>query len=990
MTDPSPTLIPPVYRILGPLEVSNGSAGSFEVPPGRQQVVLGVLLSEANRVVSIDHLIDAIWDDEPPSTARTQVQICVSSLRRDLARIGCQEAIITRVPGYLLQVASGQLDSHVFAQLTARAETLSRSGEMAAAAGLLRQALELWRGPTLSGITSRPLTARATQLDEARLAALESCFDLDLRLGRHHQVIAEIVTLVAEHPLREQLRGLLMLALYRSGRQAEALEVYRVGRELLIDELGLDPGEELRRLEAAILADDPALRPDRPAIQARAPVPAVATANVPFQLPADIPDFTGRRDWIEEAERLLTAGADRRAPQVVVLVGKPGVGKSALAVHIAHRLAEQHFPDGQLYNDLGETRTPPATAFDVLGRFLRALDIPGSSIPDSVDERAEMYRQCLARRRMLIVLDHAFSEPQVLPLLPGNSTCGVIVTSRTRLTGLPGARVLEIDVFELDQAIDMLAAAIGTERVSAEPAAAQALIRLVGGLPLALRIVAARLAARERWSLAWMLERLSDERRRLDELTHGGMMVRASLALTHDGLAPDARRLLRLLGVLDGLSFPTWVAAALLDFDLYQSADLLELLVDAQLLEIAAVDINGSPRYKFHDLIRIFAREQLEQHEDEEQRRAAVLRVTGGWLALAGEAHSRIYGGDFTVLHGTAPRWNPQRSYAERLLADPLIWLEAEYSNLCAAVTLAAETGLDEACWDLAVTAVTLFEARCYFNDWERTHQQALAVTQASGNRRGSAALMCSLASLRLSSSRPWAAERLVQEALATFTAIGDVHGTAMARRNHALLLLGAGHSAEALAEFSAALEEFRQAGDPIGHAHVLTQIARIEMDNGNQDTAATRLHEALDICREVGNQRVELQVRFRLSELMMRQGRLREADAILSYLLTAVRAGGDTIGEARILRRTGLVKARLGELDTAEELLRTTLLVCEQAMDHGGTAETRLELALVLVSRGDQEQAAGLLDQAITTFTERNMTSARQRAEQALAAIGN
>ena len=261
MTDPSPTLIPPVYRILGPLEVSTGSAGSFDVPPGRQQVVLGVLLSEANRVVSIDHLIDAIWDDEPPSTARTQVQICVSSLRRDLARIGCPEAIITRMPGYLLQVASGQLDSHVFAQLTARAETLSRSGETAAAAGLLRQALELWRGPTLSGITSRPLTARATQLDEARLAALETCFDLDLRLGRHHQVIAEIVTLVAEHPLRERLRGLLMLALYRSGRQAEALEVYRVGRDLLIDELGLEPGEELRRLEAAILADDPALRP---------------------------------------------------------------------------------------------------------------------------------------------------------------------------------------------------------------------------------------------------------------------------------------------------------------------------------------------------------------------------------------------------------------------------------------------------------------------------------------------------------------------------------------------------------------------------------------------------------------------------------------------------------------------------------------------------------------------------------------------------------
>jgi DNA-binding SARP family transcriptional activator/tetratricopeptide (TPR) repeat protein len=989
VTDPSPTSVPPVYRILGPLEVSNGPAGTFDVPPGRQQVVLAALLCEANRVVSIDHLIDSIWEDDPPPTARTQVQICVSSLRRDLAKIGCAEAIITRMPGYLLQVASGQLDSQLFTQLTGKADALSRAGETTAAAGVLRQALELWRGPTLSGITSQILTARASQLDEARLTALESCFDLELRLGRHHQVIAEIVTLVAEHPLRERLRGLLMLALYRSGRQAEALDVYRVGRDLLIDELGLDPGEELRQLEAAILADDPALRPGQPAVTADRQLPASASGNVPLQLPADISDFTGRNDWIEEVEKLLADGADRRAPRVVVLVGKPGVGKSALAVHIAHRLAEKHFPDGQLYSDLGETRTPPATAFDVLGRFLRALDIPGSSLPDTVDERAEMYRQCLARRRTLIVLDHAHSEPQVLPLLPGSSMCAVIVTSRSRLTGLPGARVLEIDVFELEQAIEMLAAAIGAERVGAEPAAAEALIRLVGGLPLALRIVAARLAARERWSLAWMLERLSDEHRRLDELTHGGMMVRASLALTHDGLEPEARRLLRLLGVLDGLSFPTWVAAALLDLDLYRSADLLELLVDAQLLEIAAVDINGSPRYKFHDLIRIFAREQLEQHADDAERRGAVRRVAGGWLALAGEAHSRIYGGDFTVLHGTAPRWNAPRSYAERLLSDPLIWLEAEYSNLCSAVTLAAETGLDEACWDLAVTAVTLFEARCYFNDWERTHQQALAATEAAGNRRGSAALMCSLASLRLSSSRPRAAKHLVQDALETFTEIGDVHGAAMARRNHALLLLGAGHGDEALAEFSAALEEFRQAGDPIGRAHVLAQIARIEMNHGNQEAAAGRLHEALDICREFGNQRVEVQVRFRLSELMMRQGRLREADALLADLLEAVRASGDIVGEAQILRRTGLVKSGLGELGAAEELLRTTLLVCEQAMDHGGSAETRLELALVVSSRGDHDQAAGLLGQAITTFTERNMTSSRQRAEQALAAIG-
>lgn len=990
MSVPSASHAPPIYRILGPLEVCNGPEREFRVPPGRQQIVLGTLLCEANRVVSIDHLIDATWEEDPPPTARTQIQICVSSLRRDLARIGCDEAIITRAPGYLLQVANGQLDTQLLAKLTAKADALASAGDLREAADTLRLALELWRGPTFSGITGRSLAARGAHLDETRLAVVESCLELELRMGRHHQIVAETSTLVAEHPLRERLRGLLMLALYRSGRQVEALEVYRAGRAFLIEELGLEPGEDLRRLEAGILADDPALRLDQSSAVIAGPPAIRADKPVPFQLPADISDFTGRVELIERVEQLLAGATDQRAIRVFVLVGKPGVGKSALAIHIAHRLSDSHFPDGQLYIDLGGTMAESATAFDALGRFLRALDIPGSSIPDSVDERAEMYRQCLARRRMLIVLDHAQAEDQVLPLLPGSNACAVIVTSRAPLTGLPSARVLDIDVFEPDQAVEMLATVIGEERVAAEPAAAQALIRLVGGLPLALRIVAARLAARERWSLAWMLERLSDERRRMDELAHGGMMVRASLALTYDGLAPDARRLLRLLGVLDGLSFPTWVAAALLDADLYHAADLLELLVDTQMLEIAAVDINGSPRYKFHDLIRIFAREQLEQQEEEEQCRLAVGRVVGGWLALAGEAHSRIYGGDFTVLHGEAPGWNPPRPYTDRLLAEPLQWLEAEHASLCSVITLAAGKGLDEACWDLAVTAVTLFEAHCYFDDWERTHRQALAVTRAADNKRGTAALMSSLASLRLSSSRSWGAEELANSALAAFEEIGDVHGTAITRRNLALLLLRAGDTEQAARAFLTALDEFRQAGDPIGRAHVLAQIARIEMNDGNQETAAARLYEALSICREFGNQRVELQVRFRLSELMMRQGQFREADAILADLLVAVRAERDTIGEVQILRRWGLVKSGMGELAAAEELLQITLNVCEQAMDHSGTAETRLELALILTRRGDHPRAAGLLGQAITTFTERNMTASRRRAEQALDAIGS
>ncbi|GAA1298487.1 hypothetical protein GCM10009634_55070 [Saccharothrix xinjiangensis] len=1017
------------------MHVSNGPDRVGKIPPGRQQVVLGALLLEANRVVSIDHLIDAVWDDSPPATARTQVQICVSALRSNLATVDRGDAITTRPPGYLLRVADGELDAQVFARLTGEAESLVRAGDPRAAAELLRQALGLWRGPALGGATGGVLRARAARLDEDRVAVLETSLELELGSGRHRQLVGEIGSLVAQHPLRERLRGQLMLALYRSGRQAEALEVYRAGRDVLIEELGLEPGDELRRLESAILAGDPALavRSEAqqlgdaalgssalggsalggsalggsalgssplvgsplmgsplggsplggPPVEAPRPVAVAPEPVVPLQLPADIGDFTGRAELVARALELLAPGG--RATRVVALVGKPGIGKSALAVHLAHLLVEGHFPDGQLYCDLGGTRAHPATAADVLGRFLRAMGIPGTSIPDAEDERAEMYRQLVARKRMLVVLDDAAAERQVQALLPGSSTCSVIVTSRARLTGLPGARVLEVEVLDHDEATAMLATVIGHERVDAEPAAATALIRLVGCLPLALRIVAARLAARPSWSLAWMLERLSDERRRLDELAHGEMMVRASLALTYDGLDVESRRLLRLLGALDGLGFPTWVAAALLDVELMRATDLLERLVDAQMLEMVAIDVTGAPRYKFHDLIRLFAREQLEQHEEEAERRTALHRVAGGWLALAGEAHARVYGGDFTSLHGEAPRWQAPRSHVDRLLADPLVWLESERPNLCAVVELTAAEGMAEACWDLAVTLVTLFEARCYFDDWERTHQQALAAVRLAGNARGEAALLCSLASLQLSWSRARVAHQLVSPALRTFEELNDVRGLALARRNLALAHHRLGENEQAAPAYLASLEGFRLAGDPVGQAYVLTQVAQIDLEGGDHELAAGRLYEALDICREFGNQRVEVQVRYRLSDLMARQGRHAEAEGSLTELLGVVRAGGDVVGEARVLHKLAVVKLARGDQETAEALLRAALEVRERAMDHGGAAETRAELAVVLAGRGDRAQAVGLLGRAITTFAERNMSAARLRAQQAL-----
>lgn len=937
-TEAIATAVPvPAYRILGPLQIIGAGDLDGRIPPGRQQVVLAALLLDANRVVSIDHLIDTIWSDEPPATARTQVQICVSRLRTSLHQLGQGATIVTRLPGYLLRVVPELVDVSLFGQLVTRAEMLTRDGDLPGAARSLEAAIGLWRGPALSGVSSRVLEAKAAQLEERRLAAIETRADLDLRLGRHHQVIGDIGVLVEEFPLRERLRGQLMLALYRSGRQAEALETYRRGRDMLIDQLGLEPGEYLRKLEFAILAGDETLLP------AREPVITRPDAK-PHLLPADVADFVGRDDLIAEVRRLVGGPV-----RVVALAGKPGVGKSALAVHLAHRLPGAEFPDGELYMDLSGTRAQPTSSEEVLGRFLRALGIPGDAIPDGVDERAEMYRSLLAERRMLVVLDDVTSEAQVRPLLPGSGRSAVLVTSRIRLTGLPGVRVLDVEVMEGAAAVDLLAAVIGRARVVAEPAAADAIVRLIGGLPLALRIVAARLAARPNWSLAWMQERLSDERRRLDELAHGELMVRASLVLTYDGLEPAARRLLRLLAGLDVASIPTWVGAALLDTDLFTAADLLEVLVDVQMLEIVAVDLNGTPRYKFHDIIRLFARERLEADPADDAGAddwpAAFARVAGGWLELADRGHRGIYGGDFVVLHGDAPRWPVPARYAEQVLVDGFDWFEAERANLLAVLAQAADAGLDELCWDLAVTMVTLFESRCYYQDWQSSHDIALAAARAAGNRRGVAALTNSLGSMHLGRGRVDEARELVMSALAEFDALDAVHGRAMARRNLGLLDHIRHDIDPAELSYRAAMVDFETARDTIGQAHVMGQLGQICLDRGELAVAEEHLTRALLLCRGVGSRRVEVQVRFRQCELMVARKEFRQAADSLLDLLDLVRAGRDLVGESRILCRLSTTYEQLGDVAGTERMLRAVIAVREQMMDAAGAASCRRAL---------------------------------------------
>ncbi|MFE0644894.1 BTAD domain-containing putative transcriptional regulator [Streptomyces sp. NPDC058877] len=995
------------FRVLGPLQV-HGPGGPLRLPPGRQEVILAALLLEANRVVSTNHLVDLIWEDNPPETARTQVQICVSRLRKLLAGADGEVTITTRPPGYVLHTDPANVDAALFTGLVLQARRLREQGELVPAVRLLREAMTLWQGECLSGLDGGPLANKARQLNEERLAAVELRIQLELELGRYDGLVGELQLLTHEHPLREKLHGQLIQALYWSGRQAEALEAFRTARRFLAEELGLEPGRELRELESAILTGElpapsgavpvrppggkapegppPTAVPEKGEGAGAPAAPAQESTrqdSVPRQLPAAVADFVSDAGQLAALEEALTGRPGRTTVGLAAITGKPGTGKSTLAVHVAHMLAETGFPDGQLYCDLRGTTGAPATPEEVLGRFLRALGIPGQLIPEALDERAEMYRTRLASRRVLVVLDDAAGEGQVLPLLPGSRGCAVLVTGRARLTALPGAHRVELDVLAEDRALELLSRIVGRERVVTEAAAAEALVRTVGRLPLALRIVAARLAARPHWTLASMVQRLANERHRLDELAHGEMTMRASLSLTYEGLAPEDRRLLRLLSMAHAPTLPSWLAGALLDDRRPFPSDLMEPLVDVQMLDVAGVERTGGFRYRFHEIIRVYAREQLAAQHAPEERREALARMAGGWMYLAQQAHRKVYGGDFTVLHGDAPRWKPPASYTDEVLADPLAWLDAEQAALCSMVEHAADEGLHDLSWDLATSLVTLFEVRGHYDLWEQTHLRALAAVRKAGNLRGTAAVRASLGSLYMSRNQFDTARQTLISALDVFQALDEPMGEALCRRDMALIARTGGDDATALELYRRSLADFDRAGDVVGRAIVLTQSAHIRMRQGEIASAQGQLDEALEIYEGVGYTGGRARTLRRVGQLLLEQGRSDLAVLTFTEVLELCRDSGDVIGEGHLLRDLGHAFAMMGRPDRARDFYDRAVTAREGVMDFSGGALARLDLARLLETEPGRSRE--LLVPAVEVFRERRMSRELAEAERLL-----
>lgn len=937
--------------------------GPVRVPPGRQQVVLGLLLLEINRVVPTHRIVDVLWGHDPPETARTQVQICISRLRKLLVPTGA--TIETVPPGYQLRSHPETVDAQLHSLQVRDAAVLLREGREEEAATLLRDTVGLWRGAALSGTENEGLIADAARLEDERVDATETYLGIELRLGRHTELVSEIGALVEAYPLRENLRAQLMLALYRSGRQAEALEVYRSGRDLLVEELGLEPGRRLRDMESAVLAGDPALNlpeeterivPVSAQVLERAltepdPGPAFepgtatgAHAVTPFQLPTATADFVGRGDVVATVERALTE--DEGAVGVVALLGQAGVGKSSTAVRIAHDLAEEYFPQGQLYCDMRGSREIPLEPSDVLARFLRALGVPGQGIPDDIDERSTMYRGILAGRRVLVVLDDAADETQLLPLIPGDAGCGVIITSRARLTGLPGAARVELDTLSEETSLELLDRVLGRERVRSQAEAARALVRSVGRLPLALRIVAARLAARPHWPLAGMVERLSDEQRRLDELTHGDLTVRASLSLTHDGLDQRTVRVFSLLGLAEGPTVPAWVAGAVLDDDRPFPSDLAEPLVDAHMLDVVGVDPAGEPVYRFHELVRDYAREQLGQGEDRKAWAEALERLLGGWLALLDEANHRLSGVDRVHIRGEAPRWYPPRKYVDRLLADPYVWLEAERANLRYAVAQAAEEGLHELCWELAVALARFLDRRGYVDDLVGMYDTAMSVMRDKGNRLGVAALDTEVGYLLRGRYDPPARQRLMENALSEFVELGHFHGEMMARSNLAFRRGAEGDLEGAIRYGEHALAGFVSLGDLGRQRQCLLLIGNLRVRTGDSARGWTELKQALTLAERVGDLRGRAQSHWWIGRSHLYSAETEAAVEQLTMALDLVRQINDPKGEAALLQSLGEAYLALGQKENGRSALLQSLSLYEDLRDEESQAETRQLLA--------------------------------------------
>ena len=1011
------------FRILGPLEVQTAD-GWVPIGAAKWRAVLARLLLGGGQIVSTDTLIHELWGDNPPARAPNLVSIYVLRLRRF---IGDHDGRVlkTRSPGYQLVLGRDDLDTQRFGILMSDGREALTVGDPRRAAGVLADSLALWRGKALADIPlSTFIEAEAERLDELRFAALELRIEADIACGRHCDVIPELRRLLADQQLREELWLLLMRALDGAGRRAEALGVYDQARQVISDELGVDPGRTMQQLFRELLTADlreppeteqppaagerhnkpapaagrrgtqppPAARDagppdprhdaagpsssDAPA-GAQAPQQAAATAAAgpspaagppgsialgivetgvaasdtapasppaepgPMQLPADITDFTGRELHVSQLCGLLSArraGDNPGAVPVALVAGAGGLGKTTLAIHAAHRMRTE-YPDGQLYVDLLGAGPQPLSAGDVLARFLRDLGEDGAQIPVSEEERAALYRTRLNGRRTLVLLDNAHDAAQVRPLLPGSASCAVIVTSRSRLSDLVGGGLVHLDVLDDSEALAMFSRIVGTDRAAAEPDATAELLVACAGLPLAIRICAARLAARDRWTIRWLADRIRDQHRRLDEMRVGDLAVRASFEVSFASLPSAPAHAFGLLGLWTGPSIGLSAAAALIGEPEDRVADALEFLVDAHLLESSAPDCYG-----FHDLLRVYAAERAMADEPEESRRDAVARLLAWYLHTASVADTLV------APHRERPSLDPPPPGCNPLsfsaVASALAWCEAERENVVAATQQAADYGLHDIAWKLPVAVLGSFDRLSYRAEWISSHLVALASARQAGDRRAEGWTLNNLGMVYSQQQHIDEAISRFEEALEIRREIGDLRGQAISTINIADANLRLGRSTEALEQLHQALSLQREAGYRYGEGAVLTGLGEAHLDLGHLDEAIGYLQQGRAIFVEIKARNGEDYVLHALAQAYLELGRTAEAIAAYQDALTIRRSVGSRHNQGLTMVFLGRAQLRAGNVAEARRCWEDAYAIFDELGDEEQLAEVSSELA--------------------------------------------
>ncbi|WP_439951549.1 BTAD domain-containing putative transcriptional regulator [Planomonospora sphaerica] len=853
--------------------------------------------------------------------------------------------------GYSLRLRPGGSDLDVFLMETDLARAALSAGDAADAAGRLRSALALWRGPALDGTHHEFQADEGPALEELRLAALAQRIDADLILGRHGEIISELRLLVVESPLNEKLRSQLIRVLHATGRTAEALEEFRSARRHFRDELGLEPGEELVRLHQSILAGEPTLGTTEVKTASSLPL-----RSVPRQLPGDVARFVGREESLRQLDTLLEDQDGRSSVIVTVITGAPGLGKTTLATRWGHRVADR-FPDGQLYVNLhGYSQGAPVPGTQALSHFLRGLGVAADQVPHGLDEKASLYRSLMADKRILVVLDNAAKPDQVRPLIPGLSLCRVVVTSRDLLRGLSvthDVHTLALDVLSADEAEALLVAILGEKRTRDESAAVTTLASLCGHLPLALRLAAAHLAGQPGLSVADFATRLAEENAltALDIEDDPYVGIRAAFETSYRNLPEAPRKVFRFMGLHPGPDIGIDEITALTGLSRGDVRAAVEGLVSAHL-----VQYGEAQRLVLHDLIRVFARERCDLDEDKTDLRNALSRLFDWYLHAVKAAMGHIY----TEHNGLELASDPPPCGIPTFenYDSAAKWLDVHYSSVVAIVGHAAACGWPDHAWKLADAMDYFFYLRNRTDDWMSIHQIALSAVREVGDKSGECRILNALGAANMHADRVVECLNYQRQALELSRAAGDVGGEAYALSRIGYSLLWAGGFHEAMERCSEAVDLYRALGNEQGEAIAFTSLGIAHLRLGNPGDALNFLQRALAFDRKNGNPHDEGYVLTLIGDAYEALGDLEAAAEIYRQSTLLNRGIENYRFEANALAGLGRVYRRRGRLEEALDFHVRALALIGSEGDRWSACEMLMDLGIDYLSLGDAEAA--------------------------------